>query len=117
MEIPLKQRKRPRKSKEYYLPKIYNELTGGLALDQIHFELAKTMFNALVQFIHLQNEFKPPKRLNCKFFLSKIIERLFEIKTTIPAKKINQNDQMIWDRFLKYQNINLNSSKGSDHNA
>ena len=59
--------------KNYYLPKIYNELTSGLTLDRIQYELAKTMFNALVEFIHLQNEFKPPKHLNCKIFLSKIL--------------------------------------------
>ena len=69
--------------KNYYFPKIYNELTSGLTLDQEQYDLAKTMFNALVQFIHLQNEFKPPKRLNCKVFLSKILEHLYEI----PAKK------------------------------
>ena len=45
------------------------------------------MFNALIQFIHLKNEFKPPKRLNCKFFLLKILQDLFEIKNTIPEKK------------------------------
>ena len=55
--------------KNYYLPKIYNELTIGLTLDQIQYELAKTMFNALVELIHLQNEFKPLKHLNCKIFL------------------------------------------------
>ena len=84
-----------------YLPKIYNELTSGLTLDRIQYELAKTMFNALVEFIHLQNEFKPPKRLNCKFFLSKILEHLFEI----PTKKISQKDQKIWDSFLQYHKV------------
>ena len=67
----------------------------------MHFKLAKTMFNALVQFIHFQNEFIPPKRLNCKFFLSKILERLF--KTS--KKTISQKDQMIWDSFLKYHEV------------
>ena len=96
--------------KNYYLPKIYNKLTSGLTLDWVQYELAKTMFNALVQFIHLQIEFKPPKRLNCKGFLSKILEHLFKI----PAKiLISQKDQEIWNSFLKYQNINLNSSEGS----
>ena len=49
----------------------------------------------------LLNEFKPPKHLNCKIFLSKILENLFEIENTIPAKKLNPNDQMIWDSFLR----------------
>ena len=61
------------------------------------------MFNALVEFIHLQNEFKPPKRLNCKVFLSKIVEQLLEI----PAKKkqISEKNQKIWDSFLKYHKV------------
>ena len=54
--------------KNYYFPKIYNDLTRGLTLDLAQYDLAKTMFHALVDFIHLQNEFKPPKRLNCTVF-------------------------------------------------
>ena len=91
--------------KNYYLPKIYNELTSAKTLDRVQYDPAKTMFNALVDFIHLQNEFKPPKRLNCKIFFSKILEHLYEI----PAKKISPKDQTIWDSFLKYHNINLKS--------
>ena len=103
----LEEKKEDPEIKNYYFPKIYNELTSGLTLNLAQYDLAKTMFQSLVEFIHLQNEFKPPKRLNCKVFLSKILEHLYEN----PAKKISEKDQKIWGSFLKYHNINLNSSK------
>ena len=55
--FPKTEEEAPEIKKKYYLPKIYNELTSGLTLGQLHFELAKTMCNALVQFILFQNEF------------------------------------------------------------
>ena len=78
-------------TKDYYLQKIYKELICGFTLDHIQRKQVKTMFNALVEFIESQNIYIPLKRLNYKFFISKILDLLFpsEKNKTNELKKSN----------------------------
>ena len=71
------------------------------------------MFNVLVEFIHSpQREFIPPKRLNFKFFLSKILKFLFQFENIPAPKKANEKNQMIWGSFLVYlATLNSNGVK------
>jgi len=88
-------------TKDYYLQKRYNELICGFMLDQIQRKQVETIFNALVEFIESPKKIILLKRLNYKFFISKIFELSFPSEKNIPPpKQTNEKNQMLWDSFL-----------------
>ena len=73
----------------------------GFECDQLMHEQVEVVFNALVEFMHWQENFHPPKHINHRFFLADILDLVLPSEWLAKKGETFKNEQKEWSKKSK----------------